>query len=99
MPKVCRHGDLGATGHGCTTVIGQRASQGEVFCNGIRVSRKGDRAFPHKIRRGVLCVGHSSQINRGSRTVFVKGIPMARVGDSFDRGRMIRGSNNVFAGG
>ena len=31
MPKVCREGDLGATGHGCTAFIGVYATQGEVF--------------------------------------------------------------------
>jgi uncharacterized Zn-binding protein involved in type VI secretion len=31
--------------------------------------------------------------------VFIQGVPVARRGDSADRGRMIQGSPNVFAGG
>jgi len=80
-------------------VIGARATQNSVFANGIPVLRQGDPAFPHLIRRGKFCVGHSARVNSGSRSVFCLGIPVARVGDSFDFGRMIRGSRNVFAGG
>jgi uncharacterized Zn-binding protein involved in type VI secretion len=97
--SMCRDFDLGATGHGCTSVIGVRATQGTVFANNIPVARQFDPALPHVIRRGLLCVGHRAQINRGSRSVFCRNIPVARIGDSFDRGRMIRGSANVFAGG
>jgi hypothetical protein len=35
----------------------------------------------------------------GSPTVFAWGIPIARVGDSFDFGAMKKGSRNVFANG
>ena len=97
--NLCRHADKGRTGHGCTTVIGARATQGSVFANGTPVLRRGDPAFPHVIRAGRFCVGHRAKVNRGSSSVFCQGIPVARVGDSFDRGRMIRGSGNVFAGG
>lgn len=97
--NLCRHADLGRTGHICTTVIGARATQNSVFANGIPVLRQGDPAFPHLIREGLFCVGHSARVNSGSRSVFCLGIPVARVGDSFDFGRMIRGSRNVFAGG
>ncbi len=97
--NLCRHADLGRTGHICTTVIGARATQGAVFANNRQVLRRGDPAFPHLIRRGKFCVGHSAKVNSGSSSVFCQGIPVARVGDSFDRGRMIRGSGNVFAGG
>ena len=97
--NLCRHADKGRTGHACTTVIGARATQGSVFANGKPVLRRGDPAFPHVIRRGLFCVGHSARVNRGSNTVFCQSIPVARVSDSFDRGRMIKGSGNVFAGG
>ena len=97
--NLCRHADKGRTGHGCTTVIGARATQGSVFANGTPVLRRGDPSFPHVIRAGRSCVGHRAKVNRGSSSVFCQGIPVARVGDSFDRGRMIRGSGNVFAGG
>jgi uncharacterized Zn-binding protein involved in type VI secretion len=44
-------------------------------------------------------VPHSAVINVGSSTVFVGGIPLARIGDSTDSGAIISGSPNVFAGG
>jgi len=97
--SMCRNLDLGATGHGCTSVIGVEATQGTVFANNKPVARQFDPALPHVIRKGLLCVGHRAQINAGSRSVFCRNIPVARIGDSFDRGRMIRGSANVFAGG
>ena len=99
MAKICRNYDLGSTGHGCTSVIGVKTTQSTVFANGIPVARRGDPARPHKIKKGLFCVGHSAKVNAGSRTVFVRGIGVARIGDSYDSGRMIRGSQNVFAGG
>jgi len=102
MPSLCRHGDIGSTGHKCTSKIGTISSQGTVFANGIPVSRSGDKSMKHLILVPCppfkCCVPHSSRINRGSNTVFVQGIGVARVGDSHDMGAMIRGSFNVFAG-
>ena len=99
MPKVCRTGDLGATAHTCDPMIGVFATQGSVFANGIPLNRVKDPAMPHTIFVPIKCVSHPSKINMASRTVFAKGIGIARVGDSFDFGRMIKGSPNVFAGG
>ena len=98
MPKVCRKGDLGRTGHTCTAFIGVFATQGSVFANGIPLNRVRDPAMPHTYPVGPFCKPHSSKINKASRTVFARGIGIARVGDSFDLGRMIKGSPNVFAG-
>ena len=54
---------------------------------------------PHTIKnKKKKCVNHPAQINRGSRTVFAHGIPVARVGDSADSGAMFKGSPNVFVG-
>jgi len=99
--RLCRHADLGKTGHLCTTVIGVQATQGAVFANGIPVLRKNDPAFPHEIKKPGKppCKPHDSNVNQGSSSVFCLNIPVARVYDSFDKGRMIRGSSNVFAGG
>lgn len=98
--NLCRDKDLGRTGHGCTTVIGTKATQSTVFANGKPISRQNDPALPHLIKRGLLCVGHrGAKINEGSSSVFCQGVPVARINDSFDRGKMIKGSNNVFAGG
>jgi uncharacterized Zn-binding protein involved in type VI secretion len=38
------------------------------------------------------------KVNIGSSTVRAQNIPVARVGDSYDLGAMIEGSNNVRAG-
>lgn len=79
-------------------MIGVKTTQSTVFANGIPVARRGDPARPHKIKKGIKCVGHSARVNRASNTVFAVGIGVARIGDSYDGDRMIQGSNNVFAG-
>jgi len=99
MPSICRNYDLGATGHGCTAVIGVKTTQSTVFANSIPIARRGDPTRPHVIKKGRICVGHSARVNASSRTVFARGIGVARIGDSYDKGRMIQGSRNVFAGG
>ena len=102
MPAVSRDRiDRARTGHACTTSIGCSATVGSVFINGRRVLRPGDRLLPHTILvcgKVCYCVGHPAKINRGSNTVFAEGRPVARRGDSADRGSMMRGSPNVFAG-
>ena len=97
MPKICRNGDIGTTGHGCDTMIDVEATQGSVFANGIPIARRGDPTYFLGIT--VFCVPHMAKVNGGSGTVFVKNVSVARIGDSYDRGRMIKGSGNVFAGG
>ena len=99
MPSVCREGDLGKTGHKCTFHIGVFATQGSVFANGIPLNRVSDPAMPHTGVAPPYCKPHPSKINMGSPTVFAWGIPIARDGDSFDFGAMIKGSPNVFANG
>ncbi len=99
MPAVSRDKvDLATTGHGCTAVVHCYASAKTVFANDIEVLRPGDATAPHVIRKGKKCVGHPAQVNAGSRTVFAEGLPISRVGDSTDRGALIQGSRNVFAG-
>ena len=103
MPAISRHiRDLAATGHTCTAVIGVKASQFSVYANSSAILRPGDRLLPHTILKctpdGCYCESHSAKVNRGSRTVFAVGKPVARDRDSADRGKMIQGSRNVFAG-
>jgi uncharacterized Zn-binding protein involved in type VI secretion len=103
MPAVSRDRiDLARTGHTCDATAGCSATVGSVFINGRRVLRPGDRLLPHTILvcvgKKCFCVGHPAKINRGSNTVFAEGRPVARRGDSADRGSMMRGSPNVFAG-
>ena len=104
MPAVSRNRiDLAATGHSCTRKIGVKASQFSVFANGRSILRPGDRLLPHTILvctpDGCYCTGHPAKVKRGSPNVFIQNIPVARKGDSADRGRMIQGSPNVFANG
>lgn len=100
MPRLCRNRDLGRTGHSCTAVIGVKATQNTVFANGKPVLRQGDPSLPHTIKnKKKKCVNHPARLNRGSRSVFVQGIPAGRIGDSHDQSVMITGSGNVFAGG
>ena len=103
MPAISRDRiDLASTGHLCSTKAGCKATAGSVYINGIRVLRPGDKLLPHTIlvckNKKCYCVNHPAKINRGSRTVFAEGKPVARRGDSADRGKMLRGSLNVFAG-
>ena len=98
MPKVCRKGDLGRTGHTCTAFIGAFATQGSVFANGIPIARRGDPTRPHLILKGIVCRGHMSKVKSSSGTVFAQGIGVARIGDAYDFGAMIKGSGSVSAG-
>ena len=103
MPRISRDKiDLAATGHLCDTTAGCISTARSVYINGRRVLRPGDRLLPHTIKfctpDGCYCIGHSAKVNRGSFTVFAEGKPVARKGDSADRGKMIQGSPNVFAG-
>ena len=103
MMGISRDGiDLAKTGHKCTFVIGVKATQGEVFANGVAVLRMGDPCLPHTILvpcgRWECCVPHTAVVNMGSMKVFAKGVPVAQFGDSTDMGMLIMGSRNVFAG-
>ena len=102
MPKLSRDVvDLAKTGHGCTFVIGVKATQGSVFANGIPILRLGDPTLPHTIPIccPLRCIPHFAKVNMGSSSVFALGIPVARSGDSTDFGELFQGSPNVFAGG
>jgi uncharacterized Zn-binding protein involved in type VI secretion len=100
MPKVCRDIiDLGATGHGCDPVIGVKATQFTVRANNKPILRILDPALPHTIENPIPpCISHMEKVNSCSLTVRANSIGVARVGDSFDMGAMIDGSNNVRAG-
>ena len=99
MPAISRDKiDRAKTGHTCSPTAPCIATAGSVFINGIKVLRPGDKLKTHFIRVGKYCVPHKAKINKGSRTVFAEGKPVARRGDSADRGSMMKGSTNVFAG-
>jgi|TARA_Y100001949_G_C15781230_1_gene240747 uncharacterized Zn-binding protein involved in type VI secretion len=105
MPKLCRNGDLGTTGHLCDSVIDVVTTQSNVRANGIPVARLNDPTNFHTIPvpcppppGAVCCVSHMSMVKSCSATVRVNSIGVARDGDSFDFGAMFQGSHNVRAG-
>ena len=98
MPPVSRIGDPFATGHPCDGASAIAGGSGNVFANGIGVSRRGDSSASHTILVGKICVPHVVPITGGSATVFVNEISIARVGDAIDKGAITGGTPDVFAG-
>ena len=98
MPKLCRDYDLGSTGHGCDPVIGVQTTQFTVRANNKPILRILDPALPHTIPTPICNPHMGARVNIGSFTVRAQGKSIARVGDSFDMGTMIDGSNTVRAG-
>ena len=93
------------TGHGCDSVTTVLGGSPNVVVNNVGVLRKGDPLAAHTIQQTPPllppCINHPGQmVNTGSATVFVNGIPIARVGDLVDIGGAITaGIPNVVAGG
>ena len=78
MPAVTRIGDADvAHCSGMTRAVGS----GNVFANGIGISRQGDVNTVHLLP-GAPCPPHSAPIASGSGTVFVNGKGCGRVGDA-----------------
>ena len=96
MPAVTRIGDADvAHCSGMTRAVGS----GNVFANGIGISRQGDVNTVHLLP-GAPCPPHSAPIASGSSTVFVNGKGCGRVGDGISGcASVAAGSSNVFAGG
>jgi len=96
MPAVTRIGDADvAHCSGMTRAVGS----GNVFVNGIGVSRQGDNNTGHLLP-GVPCPSHSAPIASGSSTVKVNSKGCGRVGDGITGCTSVAaGSTNVFAGG
>ena len=99
MPAVARIGDPFATGHPCDGASTIAGGSGNVFANGIGVSRQGDPSASHTRLVGKLCLPHTVSIAGGSATVFANSMSIARVGDAIDAGAITGGSPDVFAGG
>jgi uncharacterized Zn-binding protein involved in type VI secretion len=71
---------------------------GDVFVNGIGVSRQGDNNTVHLLP-GDPCPPHSAPITTGSGKVFINGKGCGRVGDAISGCTSVAaGSGNVFAG-
>jgi len=96
MPAVTRIGDADAAHcSGMTRAVGS----GNVFVNGIGVSRQGDNNTGHLLP-APPCPSHSAPIASGSSTVKVNSKGCGRVGDGITGCTSVAaGSSNVFAGG
>ncbi len=96
MPAVSRLDDQ-CTGHGAFPPRASTSASPDVFVNGIAVHRQGDSWAVH-CDPSPSC--HGSALAMGSGSVFVNGLPIARVGDPVACGSSIaQGSPDVFAGG
>ena len=93
MPAVCRIGDANVP-H-CSGMV-QEGGSGNVFANGIGISRVGDKNTTHKMP-GNPCPSEAIPISAGSGSVFVNGKGCGRVGDPTCT-KIAAGSGNVFAG-
>ena len=95
MPAVTRVGDSDVA-H-CSGMSRAQGS-GNVFANGIPISRQGDKNTVH-LKPGSPCPPHSAAISSGSSTVFINGKGCGRVGDGLSGCTSVAaGSSNVFAG-
>lgn len=94
MPAVTRIGDADVA-H-CSGMTRAEGSS-NVFCNGIGISRQGDKNTTHLLP-GSPCPSHATPISSGSSSVFINGKACGRVGDPTCTS-VAAGSSNVFAGG
>ena len=94
MPAVTRLFDRDVP-H-CSGMVRFKGS-GNVFCNGLGISRQGDVNTPHLLPCGIICCGHAAPIVSGSSTVFVNSVSCGRIGDPTCTA-VAAGSGNVFAG-
>jgi uncharacterized Zn-binding protein involved in type VI secretion len=95
MPAVTRQGDADVA-H-CSGMVRSGCS-GDVFVNGIGVSRQGDNNTSHLLP-GDPCPDHAAPITTGSTKVFINGKGCGRVGDGISGCTSVAaGSGNVFAG-
>lgn len=96
MPAVTRIGDADVA-H-CSGMV-RAAGSGNVFANGIAISRQGDNNTGHLLPPAP-CGSHAAPIAAGSSTVKVNGLGCGRVGDAISGCTSVAaGSSNVFAGG
>ena len=99
MPGISRKGDQLTTGHTCSAITTLATpTQSTVRANGILIARKTDKTVSHPFPPSPPCAPHIAQVNIGSSTVRVVGLPVSRIGDSTDAGQMTKGSSNVFSG-
>lgn len=102
MASVSRKGDEvfspDGSGKKCAKPVITQVDQvntRNVYVNGILVPVIGNVIKPHK-KRG--CVDDLSALSGASTTVFIGGLGIGRVGDTYADNVIIQGSPNVFAG-
>jgi len=95
--KVSRETDGLTTGHICaaTTTL-DTPGQGNVFCEGLLVARKGDSTVPHAFPPAPPCAPHVASVNIGSPTVFCHGEKVTFISASADAGGMTGGNGTVW---
>ena len=99
MPGISRKGDQLTTGHTCSAITTLATpTQSTVRANNILIARKTDKTVSHPFPPAPLCPPHVAMVNKGSSTVRVVGLPVARIDDSADNGQLIKGSTTVWAG-
>lgn len=95
MPAATREGDL-CTGHDACSPMPLVTYSPNVFINGKGAGRYKDIYEPHG------CIAHATHqdsIAGGSSTVFINGLPAARIGDPVTLGgTVMEGSEDVFIG-
>ena len=95
MPSATRLND-NCTGHDSCGPRPLITGSGDVFINGRSAGRQTDRYAAHGC---IVHSSHSDVITGGAPSVFVNGLPLARVGDAVSLGGSVaEGSPDVFAG-
>jgi len=96
MPAITRIGDADVPHcSGMTRAVGS----GNVFANGISISRQGDNNTSHLLPP-IPCPSHAAPIAVGSTTVFINGKGCGRIGDAIAGCTSVAaGSSDCFAGG
>ena len=94
---VSRETDALTTGHICaTTTTLDTPGQGDVYCEGLLVARKGDPTVSHPFPPAPPCAPHVASVNVGSPTVFCNGSPVTFITASADAGGMTGGNGTVW---
>lgn len=94
---VSRGTDSLATGHICaaTTTLAT-PGQGDVYCEGLLVARKGDLTVDHPFPPAPGCAPHVAAVNVGSPTVYCNGQKVTFITASADAGAMTGGNGTVW---
>jgi len=96
---ICVEGDTLTTGHACvgTTTL-DTPPQSKVTIRGKKVAIAGTPTVSHPFPPSPPCAPHIAQLNKGSGSVSIGGIPVGRVTDSADAGAMSTGSDGSGTG-